>query len=135
MRSTFYTEKAGPVRFLDPAEVAGYDDPKMYTDTVHLRESWYMLLAAKVKDLAAGSAQQQEAEVAEDGGRKRKWSGGSDPPGRAVRSGTTIGSFLPRGSARGGEGGLLGRSRGSRGGGRRGTGYGSNRGWGRFGRW
>ena len=135
LRSTFYTEKAGPVRFLDPAEIAGYDDPKMYTDTVHLRESWYMLLAAKVKDLAAGSAQQQEAEVAEDGGRKRKWSGGSDPPGRAVRLGATGGSFLPRGSARGGEGGRLGRSRGSRGGGRRGTGYGSNRGWGRFGRW
>ena len=123
LRTAFFSEKAGPVSWLDPADIPGTEDAKTYTDSVHLRESWYASLADRIKSMAAGSPMQgpSASQSADTPGRKRKRAGedqghsGSFPAARR-------GSFRGTGSFRGGRGGP-----------RRGSGSGS--GWNRYTRW
>jgi len=127
LRTTFYSEKAGPVIWLDPSEIPGSEDAKMYTDTVHLRESWYGSLADRIRAMAAGLtvSDAPAGSRTDDRSRKRKRTG-DDPANWAGPRTPRRGNFRGAGGARGG-----------RGGNRRGSGRGSGPGssWGRYGRW
>jgi len=70
IRSALYGEKTGPVRLLDPADVAGWQVRANYTDPVHLRESWYADLAVAVQNSATNNPPAQGEGA--DSGTKRK---------------------------------------------------------------